>query len=202
MIHFILISVFLKIYIYIRCFRLCIVKDEHKFRLGAQYAGDLIWIVSYCCSAKISLMLPNNGSCERNVMHVFKTTLFLPPCSVSFVVANSLGVESPIHNSIHDTHHCFNECASYMLDEVSSGPGRLILAAHNLESGRMAARKAHDLGIGKDSYKLEFASLRNGRGNEFWIDKCRIWCEQILASHSGPFQKSCLNYLLREFYVL
>ncbi|XP_076925210.1 proline dehydrogenase 2, mitochondrial-like [Bidens hawaiensis] len=74
-------------------------------------------------------------------------------------LANSLGVESPIHNSINDTHHCFNECASYMLDEVSSGPGGLILATHNLESGKMAARKARDLGIGKDSDKLEFASL-------------------------------------------
>ncbi|KAM0006601.1 putative proline dehydrogenase [Helianthus debilis subsp. tardiflorus] len=93
-------------------------------------------------------------------------------------LAHSLGVESPIHNSINDTHHCFNECASYMLDEVSSGPGGLILATHNLESGKgtlimktedeniifrkrgkMAAGKARDLGIGKDSDKLEFASL-------------------------------------------
>ncbi|MFS8011093.1 putative proline dehydrogenase [Helianthus anomalus] len=74
-------------------------------------------------------------------------------------LAHSLGVESPLHNSINDTHHCFNECASYMLDEVSSGPGGLILATHNLESGKMAARKARDLGIGKDSDKLEFASL-------------------------------------------
>nr|XP_043634834.1 proline dehydrogenase 2, mitochondrial-like [Erigeron canadensis] len=75
------------------------------------------------------------------------------------ILASSLGVESPIHNSINDTHHCFNECASFMLDEVSSGPGGLILATHNLESGKLAARKARDLGIGKDSDKLEFASL-------------------------------------------
>ncbi|XP_022008101.1 proline dehydrogenase 2, mitochondrial-like [Helianthus annuus] len=52
-------------------------------------------------------------------------------------LAHSLGVESPIHNSINDTHHCFNECASYMLDEVSSGPGGLILATHNLKSGKV-----------------------------------------------------------------
>ncbi|KVI08980.1 Proline dehydrogenase, partial [Cynara cardunculus var. scolymus] len=74
-------------------------------------------------------------------------------------LANSLGVESPIHNSINDTHHCFNGCASFMLDEVSSGPGGLIVATHNLESGKLAAQKARDLGIGKDSHKLEFASL-------------------------------------------
>ncbi|KAI3520937.1 hypothetical protein L1887_10392 [Cichorium endivia] len=74
-------------------------------------------------------------------------------------LANSLGVESPIHNSINDTHRCFNECASFMLDEVSNGPGGLILATHNLESGKLAAQKARDWGIVKDGDKLEFASL-------------------------------------------
>ena len=51
-------------------------------------------------------------------------------------LADSLGVESPIHNSINDTRHCFNRCASFILDEVSSGPGGLIVATHNLESGK------------------------------------------------------------------
>ncbi|CAI9276803.1 unnamed protein product [Lactuca saligna] len=74
-------------------------------------------------------------------------------------LANSLNVESPIHNSIIDTHNCYNDCASFMLDEVSNGPGGLILATHNLESGKLAAQKARNLGIGKDSEKLEFASL-------------------------------------------
>nr|XP_043606962.1 proline dehydrogenase 2, mitochondrial-like [Erigeron canadensis] len=74
-------------------------------------------------------------------------------------LANSLGVESPIHNSINETHNCYNGCASFMLDEVSNGPGGLILATHNLESAKLAALKARELGIGKDSEKLEFASL-------------------------------------------
>ncbi|KAI3713104.1 hypothetical protein L1987_71675 [Smallanthus sonchifolius] len=74
-------------------------------------------------------------------------------------LANSLGVESPIHNSINETHNCYNGCASFMLDEISNGAGGLILATHNLESGKLAAQKARDLGIGKDSEKLEFASL-------------------------------------------
>ncbi|KAL4577348.1 hypothetical protein LXL04_013457 [Taraxacum kok-saghyz] len=74
-------------------------------------------------------------------------------------LANSLDVESPIQNSIIDTHRCFNDCASFMLDEVSSGPGGLILATHNLESGKFAAQKARNLGIDRDSEKLEFASL-------------------------------------------
>ncbi|KAF5779434.1 putative proline dehydrogenase [Helianthus annuus] len=74
-------------------------------------------------------------------------------------LADSLGVESPIHNSIGDTHNCYNKCAEFVLDEVSNGPGGLILATHNLESAKLAAQKARDLGIGKDSEKLEFASL-------------------------------------------
>ncbi|KAL4568617.1 hypothetical protein LXL04_024232 [Taraxacum kok-saghyz] len=74
-------------------------------------------------------------------------------------LANSLNVESPIHNSIGDTHKCYNDCASFMLDEVSNGAGGLILATHNLDSGNLAAQKARDLGISKDSEKLEFASL-------------------------------------------
>ncbi|KAL7614929.1 proline dehydrogenase 2, mitochondrial isoform X1 [Lactuca sativa] len=74
-------------------------------------------------------------------------------------LANSLGVESPIHNSINETHRCFNDCASFMVDELSNGPGGLILATHNLESGKLAARKAGGLGIGRESDKLEFASL-------------------------------------------
>ncbi|XP_071692122.1 proline dehydrogenase 2, mitochondrial-like [Rutidosis leptorrhynchoides] len=74
-------------------------------------------------------------------------------------LANSLGVDSPIHNSIQETHNCYNGCASFMLDEVSNAPGGLILATHNLESAKLAAQKARELGIGKDSEKLEFASL-------------------------------------------
>ncbi|KAI3677410.1 hypothetical protein L2E82_51693 [Cichorium intybus] len=74
-------------------------------------------------------------------------------------LAHSFGVESPIHNTINDTHKCYNDCASWMLDEVSNGPGGLILATHNLESGKLAAQKARDLGITKNSEKLEFASL-------------------------------------------
>ncbi|KAD3640974.1 hypothetical protein E3N88_30197 [Mikania micrantha] len=74
-------------------------------------------------------------------------------------LAKSLGVESPIHNSINETHNCYNNCASFMLDEVSNGPGGLILATHNLESGKVFNFNARDLGIGKASEKLEFASL-------------------------------------------
>nr|AHJ08572.1 PDH1 [Helianthus tuberosus] len=74
-------------------------------------------------------------------------------------LARSLGVESPIHTTINDTHDCFNSCATFMLDEVSNCPGGLILATHNLDSGKLVAQKAREYGITKDSKKLEFATL-------------------------------------------
>ncbi|KAJ0846422.1 putative proline dehydrogenase [Helianthus annuus] len=74
-------------------------------------------------------------------------------------LAHSLGVESPIHNTTNDTHNCYNGCAAFMLDEISTRPGGLILATHNLESAKLAAQKAREHGITKDSQKLEFASL-------------------------------------------
>ncbi|KAK3013058.1 hypothetical protein RJ639_009658 [Escallonia herrerae] len=74
-------------------------------------------------------------------------------------VAASLGVESPVHDSIQQTHACYDECASFMLEEVSSGRGSVVLATHNVESGKLAASKARDLGIRKETQKLQFAQL-------------------------------------------
>lgn len=51
-------------------------------------------------------------------------------------IAASLGYDSPIHNSIKHTHHCYNDCASFMLHELAKGPGSLVLATHNSESGK------------------------------------------------------------------
>ncbi|XP_030952758.1 proline dehydrogenase 2, mitochondrial-like isoform X2 [Quercus lobata] len=74
-------------------------------------------------------------------------------------LASSLGFESPIHNSIQETHACYNDCASFMLDKIAKGPGALVLATHNVESGEKAVAKAHDLGVKKVNQKLEFAQL-------------------------------------------
>ncbi|KAK6154932.1 hypothetical protein DH2020_009180 [Rehmannia glutinosa] len=61
--------------------------------------------------------------------------------------ADLLGVKSPIHDSIQDTHDCYNECADFLIEEIASG------------SGKMAASKAVSLGIEKDSPYLQFAQL-------------------------------------------
>lgn len=74
-------------------------------------------------------------------------------------LASSLGFESPIHSSVQETHVCYNDCASILLEMISNRPGALVLATHNVESGRIAVAKAHDLGIGKVTQKLQFAQL-------------------------------------------
>ncbi|KAJ1376003.1 Proline dehydrogenase domain [Sesbania bispinosa] len=62
-------------------------------------------------------------------------------------LVESLGYASPIHNTIQDTHNCFNDCSSFLLEKIANGPGKL------------AAAKAHELGIGKVNHRLEFAHL-------------------------------------------
>ncbi|KAI8541836.1 hypothetical protein RHMOL_Rhmol08G0092600 [Rhododendron molle] len=87
-------------------------------------------------------------------------------------LASSLGVESPIHNTIDQTHANFNDCAFFMLDKAANGSGSVVLATHNFESGKRcfttfvlwgigtkAAAKARELGIEKEKQKLQFAQL-------------------------------------------
>ncbi|MCD7463844.1 hypothetical protein HAX54_051552 [Datura stramonium] len=57
------------------------------------------------------------------------------------------------------THDCFNSCAEFMIHEIANGSGAVVLATHNIESGKLAASKAIDLGIRKDGQKLQFAQL-------------------------------------------
>ncbi|XP_042393180.1 proline dehydrogenase 2, mitochondrial-like [Zingiber officinale] len=74
-------------------------------------------------------------------------------------LAESMAAPSPIHGSLHETHVCFDTCASFMMEKVSKGSGAVVLATHNVHSGQEAARKAEELGIGKDDEKLQFAQL-------------------------------------------
>ncbi|CAN6288841.1 unnamed protein product [Urochloa humidicola] len=74
-------------------------------------------------------------------------------------LAASLGVPSPIHGSIQDTHDCYNGCAAFLLDRVRRGSASLMLATHNVESGQLAAAHAQELGIPKGDRNLQFAQL-------------------------------------------
>ncbi|KAG9139275.1 hypothetical protein Leryth_011282 [Lithospermum erythrorhizon] len=73
--------------------------------------------------------------------------------------AASLGFDSPIFDSLDQTHSCYNNCASFMLEKVADGSGAIVLATHNVDSAKLAAAKAIELGIEKGNNKLQFAQL-------------------------------------------
>jgi proline dehydrogenase len=74
-------------------------------------------------------------------------------------LAASLGVPSPVHGCIQDTHDCYNGCASFLLDRVRRGSASVFLATHNVESGQLAAARVQELGIPKGDPNLQFAQL-------------------------------------------
>lgn len=55
--------------------------------------------------------------------------------------AASLGVESPIQNNIQETHASYNSCTDFLLGEVARGSGAVVLATHNVESGRESKKQ-------------------------------------------------------------
>jgi proline dehydrogenase len=52
-------------------------------------------------------------------------------------VVKSLFMPSPIHSSRMETQSCYDDCASFMLEKVATGEATLLLATHNLESGKL-----------------------------------------------------------------
>ncbi|GJM91404.1 hypothetical protein PR202_ga07768 [Eleusine coracana subsp. coracana] len=74
-------------------------------------------------------------------------------------LASSLGVPSPVHGTIQDTHDCYNGCAAFLLDRVRRGHASVMLATHNVESGQLAAARAQELGVAKSDPNLQFAQL-------------------------------------------
>ncbi|EER94526.1 proline dehydrogenase 2, mitochondrial [Sorghum bicolor] len=74
-------------------------------------------------------------------------------------LAATLGVPSPIHGSIQETHDCYNGCAGFLLDRVRRGTASVMLATHNVESGKLAAARAQELGIPRGDRNLQFAQL-------------------------------------------
>ncbi|KAK3153245.1 hypothetical protein QOZ80_2BG0169750 [Eleusine coracana subsp. coracana] len=74
-------------------------------------------------------------------------------------LASSLGVPSPVHGTLQDTHDCYNGCAAFLLDRVRRGHASVMLATHNVESGQLAAARAQELGVAKSDPNLQFAQL-------------------------------------------
>ncbi|KAF5181142.1 Proline dehydrogenase 1 protein [Thalictrum thalictroides] len=111
-------------------------------------------------------------------------------------LASSLGYASPIHGSIQETHACYNECATFMIEKVSTGTGAVVLATHNLESGKVAAAKAQALGIGKGNPNLQFAQLKGmAEGLSFGLRNAGFQVSKYLPY--GPVEM-VIPYLLRR----
>ncbi|KAJ4960899.1 hypothetical protein NE237_020809 [Protea cynaroides] len=111
-------------------------------------------------------------------------------------IASSLGFASPVHGSIQETHASYNDCTSFMLDKVASRSGAVVLATHNLESGRMAATKAQSIGIGKANQRLQFAQLKGmADGLSFGLRNAGFQVSKYLPF--GPVEK-VMPYLLRR----
>ncbi|KAH7434114.1 hypothetical protein KP509_06G000700 [Ceratopteris richardii] len=75
-------------------------------------------------------------------------------------LAASLGAESPVHSNIKKTHDCYDTCAAFMMQNAINGRGAVVLATHNIDSGRAAAFKAQTLGLSKGNPRLQFAQLK------------------------------------------
>ncbi|XP_004491772.1 proline dehydrogenase 2, mitochondrial [Cicer arietinum] len=115
-------------------------------------------IQTYLKDAKERLILASKAADKMGIPMGFKLVRGAYMSSERKLAAE-LGYASPIHKTIKDTHKCFNDCSSFMLEKIANGPGGVVLATHNVESGKLAAAKAHELGIGKVNHKLEFAQL-------------------------------------------
>ncbi|KAJ4930453.1 hypothetical protein NE237_000059 [Protea cynaroides] len=74
-------------------------------------------------------------------------------------LASSLGFTSPVHERIQETHACYNDCTSFMLEKVARGSGAVVVATHNVESGRRQT-----LGIVK----------YNKKGLDLYRNRCRL----------------------------
>ncbi|KAJ6936338.1 proline dehydrogenase 2 [Populus alba x Populus x berolinensis] len=152
-------------------------------------------IQAYLKDAKERLLLATKAADKMRVPMGFKVVRGAYMSSES-KLASALGYDSPIHNSIQETHACYNDCASFMLEKIANSSDAVILATHNVESGRLAATKALDLGIGKGTPKLEFAQLYGmSDALSFGLSKAGFLVSKYMPY--GPVEK-VIPYLLRR----
>ncbi|XP_068638816.1 proline dehydrogenase 1, mitochondrial-like [Aristolochia californica] len=112
------------------------------------------------------------------------------------LLASSLGVASPIHPSIQDTHSCYNDCASFMIEKIAGGYGSVVLATHNIGSGKVLAAKVDELKIGRGNQRLQFAQLKGmADGLSYGLRDAGFNVSKYLSF--GPVEQ-VIPYLLRR----
>ncbi|KAK6798521.1 hypothetical protein RDI58_006224 [Solanum bulbocastanum] len=162
-------------------------KDDHPLIFGT--------IQAYLKDSKERMMIAKKAAEKIGVPMGFKLVRGAYMSSEN-ELASSLGFKSPIHDSIQQTHNCYNSCAEFMLDEITNGSGAVVLATHNIESGKLAASKAIDLGIRKDSQKLQFAQLYGmAEGLSFGLRNAGFQVSKYLPF--GPVEQ-VMPYLIRR----
>ncbi|KAK7295584.1 hypothetical protein RJT34_18494 [Clitoria ternatea] len=162
-------------------------KDDNPIVFGT--------IQTYLKDAKERLLLTTEAAEKMGIPMGFKLVRGAYMSSET-KLAQSLGYDSPIHNTIQDTHKCFNDCSSFMLEKIANGPGGVVLATHNVESGKLAAAKAHELGIGKVNHKLEFAQLHGmSEALSFGLSNAGFQVSKYMPF--GPVE-TVMPYLLRR----
>ncbi|KAF3554394.1 hypothetical protein F2Q69_00016056 [Brassica cretica] len=114
-------------------------------------------------------------------------------------LAASLGYKSPVHDTIQETHACYNECMGFLMEKASNGTGiAVILATHNTDSGKLGARKASELGIDKENGKIEFAQLY-GMSDALSLGLKRAGFNVSKYMPYGPVE-TAVPYLIRRAY--
>ncbi|CAN4082777.1 unnamed protein product [Withania somnifera] len=162
-------------------------KDDHPLIFGT--------IQAYLKDSKERMVMAKRAAEKMGVPMGFKLVRGAYMSSEN-ELASSLGFKSPIHDRIQQTHDCYNSCAEFMLEEIANGSGALVLATHNIESGKLAASKAIDLGIRKDSEKLHIAQLYGmAEGLSFGLRNAGFQVSKYLPF--GPVEQ-VMPYLIRR----
>ena len=76
-------------------------------------------------------------------------------------LAEILGLPSPIHDTLEDTHNCYNNSVRFLLEHSTKSKHKLeiMLASHNQESIEKAIAAMNDLGIDRKESTICFAQL-------------------------------------------
>ncbi|KAJ4979438.1 hypothetical protein NE237_010218 [Protea cynaroides] len=152
-------------------------------------------IQAYLKDAKERIVQATEAAEKRGIPIGFKLVRGAYMSSES-AIASSLGVAPPIHGSIKDTHACYDDCTAFMLEKVAKESAAVVLATHNLDSGRAAALKAKSVGIRKGNQKLQFAQLKGmAEGLTFGLRNAGFQVSKYLPF--GPVEK-VMPYLLRR----
>ena len=73
-------------------------------------------------------------------------------------LAEEHGYESPVWDSIEDTHICYNECMTHVIDNLTDN-SLMLIASHNNDSVKIAQEKIVERGI-KGDHRVRFGQLK------------------------------------------